>query len=284
MMRAVRHLVFAGVVAAIASRDVAASGHGPVFGAATPTLGQGGWSLDLAWTGRFGDEASPDQMLKTMIGYGITEKLQITTSLPEAMTDDRLPPARMMSLMSNAREIETLVGYRFHVRPVGIGGRHESTLYVGGTIPLQARRAETAAGPSLYVGAATGYASRAHYFWVGGGIQQFAPRGGDRLGGTRFASVVYGFRPKPLRTEAGKPDLRFFIEGTGEDRSPDRVAATTVGSGVRTVFVGPTALLLYRAYGFEGGILFPAYQRIDDNRSRERFRVAVNVSYFFWLK
>lgn len=285
MMRPLRNLVLAGAMFAAASRDAAASGHGPVFGAATPTLGEGGWSLDQAWTGRFGDETASDQMLKTMIGFGITEKLQISASFPEVMTTgDRLAAARMMSLMSSAREIEALVGYRFQVRPVGIGGRQESTVYVGGTIPLESRRAAAAAGPSLYVGAATGYASRSHYFWIGGGIQEFAARGGDRLGGSRFASIVYGFRPKPLRTEAGKPDLRFFVEATGEDRRPDRLAATTVGSGARTVFVGPTALLLYKAYGVSGGVLFPVYQRVDDARSSERYRAAINVSYFFWLK
>ena len=31
-------------------------------------------------------------------------------------------------------------------------------------------------------------------------------------------------------------------------------------TGARTAFVGPTALLLYKQYGIEGGILFPAYQ------------------------
>jgi len=219
-----------------------------------------------------------------MIGFGITENLQISVSFPEVMTADHLAAARMMSLMSNAREIEALAGYRFQVRPVGIGGRRESTLYVGGTAPLESRRGETAAGPSLYLGAATGYASRAHYVWVGGGIQAFAPRAGDRLGGSRFASVVYGYRPKPLRTEAGRPDLRFFVEATGEDRSADRVAATTRSTSARTVFVGPTALVLYKAYGVEGGVLFPAYQRVDGSGPRERFRVAVNVSYFFWPK
>src|SRR5439155_7736601 len=57
MICAVRYLVLAGFMLALASRNTMASGHGPVFGAATPTLGQGGWSLDQAWTGRFGDDA-----------------------------------------------------------------------------------------------------------------------------------------------------------------------------------------------------------------------------------
>jgi hypothetical protein len=285
MMRVWRRPVVVGIIIVVVSAlDADASGHGPVFGAATPTLGAGGWSLDQAWTGRFGEETSSEQMIKTMIGFGITENLQISTSFPEVMTAAQLPAARMMSLMSNAREIEALVGYRFQVRPVGIGGRQESTFYLGGTAPLESRRGATAAGPSVYLGGATGYASRAHYIWVGGGVQEFASRSGDRLGGSRFASIVYGFRPKPLRTEAGRPDLRFFVEATGEDRSADSAATTTQGNGARTVFVGPTALLLHKAYGVEAGVLFPAYQRVDDSRPRERFRVAVNVSYFFWPK
>ena len=48
--------------------------------------------------------------------------------------------------------------------------------------------------------------------------------------------------------------------------------------------VGPTALLLHKAIGVEGGVLFPAYQRIDTSHSAERFRIAINLAYFFWLK
>ena len=52
---------------------VAASGHGPVFGAATPTLGKGGWSFDQAWMGRRDRSGDDDQMLRTMVSFGITE-------------------------------------------------------------------------------------------------------------------------------------------------------------------------------------------------------------------
>ena len=51
-----------------------ASGHGPVFGAATPTLGKGGWSFDQAWMGRIGTGTDDsDQMLRSMISFGLTE-------------------------------------------------------------------------------------------------------------------------------------------------------------------------------------------------------------------
>ena len=47
------------------------------------------------------------------------------------------------------------------------------------------------------------------------------------------------------------------------------------------MYIGPTALLVYKAIAFEAGILFPAYQ---PDQPRERFRAAVNFAYFFWLK
>ena len=34
-----------------------ASGHGPLFGAATPVLGRGGWSFDAALVGRSTEDA-----------------------------------------------------------------------------------------------------------------------------------------------------------------------------------------------------------------------------------
>jgi hypothetical protein len=261
-----------------------ASGHGPVFGAATPTLGRGGWSVDQAWTLRTGDDDQRQQMLKTMLSFGITENLQISGSLPLAMGEGRLAPARMMSAMSSDREFEGLASYRFQRRPVGIGSRQESTFYVGGTAPLESTRNGVGAGPSIEGGGSTGYASRAHYVWVGGGIQHFFDRGGDQLGESRLLTFVYGYRPEALRTEAGKPDLRFFVEATGEDRGTGRIAGVDVGGPARTIFVGPTSLLLHKAIALEAGVLFPVYQRLPTATVKEHVRVAVNLAYFFWTK
>src|SRR5262245_20772468 len=235
----------------LAARPALASGHGPAFGATTPTLGRGGWSIDWTWALRGGESDAQDQMLKTMISYGITERLQLSGSFPLAMSGDSLPGARMMSLMSNDREFESLLAYRFQSRTVGIGGRRESTVYVG------------ANQRSPLVAAATGYASRSQYVWVGGDVQK------DSV----LFTAVYGYRPPARRTVAGKPDLRFFVEATAEDTS-----------STRTVFVGPTALLLHKAFGLEGGVLFPAYQRRDEGTAKEHVRMAVNLAYFFWLK
>ena len=164
-----RRLFAIGLTIPVSHAELSASGHGPVFGAATPTLGRGGWSIDQAYTFRGGNDNDSQQMFKTMVSFGITETIQVSGSIPVAMGDG-LAPSRMMSAMSSEREFEGLLGYRFQRRPIGIGGRQESTLYVGGTVPMEDERAGLPVGPSFVVQAATGYASRAHYVWVGGGL------------------------------------------------------------------------------------------------------------------
>lgn len=281
-MKATALFVSAMVILPGAVTPVMASGHGPVFGAATPTLGRGGWSLDQAWTMRFGDDAQREQMLKTMVTFGITEVWQVSGSVPLAVSSSALPGARMMSAMSSDQEFEALVGYRFQRRPVGVGGRQESTVYVGGTAPMESARGGIGAGASVVVSAATGYASRVHYVWLGGGLQHYAVRHGDQLGASRTLTAVYGYRPAMFRADAGKPDLRFFAEATFEDRGADRAGDQVQRPAARTVFIGPTSLLVYKAIAIEAGLHLPIYQR--EGGVKERARLAVNVSYFFWLK
>jgi hypothetical protein len=280
VMRRVLILVVVAIV--VSQPKLSANGHGPVFGAATPTLGRGGWSIDQAYTFRASD--GPDdsqQMFKTMVSFGITETIQVSASIPIAMRDG-LAPSRMMSAMSSEREVEGLLAYRFQRRVIGIGGRQESTLYVGGTVPTDDTRAGASVGPSLIVQAATGYASRAHYAWLGGGLQHFVERKDAQQGASRFLTFVYGYRPPPLQVEAGKPDLRFFVEATAEDRTATERGGVAIDGGSRSVFVGPTSLLVYKAIALEGGVLFPVYQA--QGQPRERMRIAVNFAYFFWLK
>jgi len=280
----IRRCVFLIALVIVGSHErLGANGHGPVFGAATPTLGRGGWSIDQAYTfrGGEGDDHQSQQMFKTMVSFGITETVQVSASIPVAMSDG-LTPSRMMSAMSSEREFEGLLAYRFQRRVIGIGGRQESTLYVGGTVPTEKQRAGLPVGPSVVVQAATGYASRAHYAWLGGGIQHFLEDDNARQGASRFATFVYGYRPPPLQVEAGKPDLRFFVEMTAEDRTNGRMSGVELQDGSRTVFIGPTSLLVYKAIAVEGGVLFPVYQRTQ--QARERMRVAINFAYFFWLK
>ena len=264
------------------------SGHGPLFGGATPTLGKGGWQLDQAWMGRQGDRPpeTDEQMLRTMISFGITEDLQVSASVPIPLQSPRIfmPNGRMMSLMSADRHVESLATWRFHRQPTGSGGRRESALIGGFSVPYEEHNPDgMLTAPSVSLAAATGYASRAHYFWVSGGYQHRMENQGDKVGDVTFASVVYGYRPRPLRLDYPKPDLRFFAEAVAERTGMARHhGLDLLYTGGTALFVGPTALLLYKAYALQGGMLFPVYQRT--NGLPERFRFGINVSYFFWLK
>ena len=281
-----RALVAAVLIAAL-PRVAAASGHGPVFGAATPTLGKGGWQIDQAWLGRLVEGPGTDeQTLRTMISFGITEDLQISGSFP--ITLDRtplMPRGRFMTMMSPGKEAEAIGSWRFHRRATAAGARFESTVSGGLMVPLEEYTPDgMQAAPGMHVAVATGYASRVHYAWIGGGYQYHAKEGRDQMGDVVFITGVYGYRPPALRLDYPKPDLRFFVEAMAERTARGlHHGLEFIRSGGRAVFVGPTALLLYKAYGLEGGVMFPIYQ--DANGTQlERVRIGVNVSYFFWLK
>src|SRR5207245_1254269 len=87
MTRRIRNVTLLVATVIAIPTTTLASGHGPVFGAATPTLGRGGWSVDQAWTLRAGDDDQRQQMLKTMLSFGVTENLQVSGSFPLAMSD-----------------------------------------------------------------------------------------------------------------------------------------------------------------------------------------------------
>jgi len=256
-----------------------------VFGGATPTLPKGGWSFDQAWMGQvLKGPADAGALLRSMIGFGITEKIQISGSLPIALgSSNALPSGRMMASMSGNPDFEALLGWRFHTRPVGQGARVESTVYVGGLVPLDSTRGGVSTSPGGYVAIASGYASRSHYFWAGASHERHAGRFADRQGAVTSLSVVYGYRPPAWRLEYPKPDLRFFLEATADNTGhavdDGRVMKDTGG---RVALVGPTMLLLYKAYALEGGVLFPVYQRTKGSQPEERFRFGLNFTYFFF--
>jgi hypothetical protein len=282
-----RRAVIAAILLLSVRLPAAASGHGPVFGAATPTLGKGGWQLDQAWFGRAVDGPRTDeQMLRTMISYGVTEDVQISGSVPiTLMSSIFMPRGRMMSMMSTSQDLEATLSWRFHRRVTGAGSRFESTVSVGAGAPLERYRPDgMQAAASAHVSAATGYVSRTHYVWVGGGYQFHDQRGQDRMGNVGYVSAVYGYRPPALRLDYPKPDLRFFVEAMGERTARGiHHGFELLPSGGTAVFVGPTALLLYKASAIEGGVMFPVYQR-SNFLPDERLRFGVNLSYFFWKK
>jgi hypothetical protein len=262
-----------------------ASGHGPVFGAATPTLGKGGWSFDQAWMGQVLDgPKDTSALLRSMISLGITEKLQISGSLPVPLADgNAMPSGRMMAMMSGNPDFESLLGWRFQTRPVGEGGRFESTAYVGGLVPLDETRAGINASPAGLLSLTSGYASRSHYFWAGASYLRHAEREGDRLGSVTSFSLVYGYRPPAWRKDYPKPDLRFFVEAVGDITNASLHAGQTMTeTGGRVALAGPTMLLLYKGYAVEGGVLFPIYQQQRSMQPDERFRFALNFTCFFW--
>ena len=253
---------------AVAAGTAAASGHGPVFGGATPTLGKGGWSFDQAWMGRRDRTGDDEQMLRSMIGYGITEDLQISASLPIELTSTgRMPMGRMTAMMSGNREVEALVGWRFHRRPVGEGARARVDRRMSAaTVPLESRRAGIRTAPSAYVSAATGYASRAHYFWVGGRLP--APARATAATGSATSSRTASSTATVRRRCGSTIRSRTCASSSKRSaRSPARARHGGVDDGrhrwSRRCSSGPTALLLYKAYGISGGVLFPVYQRTN---------------------
>lgn len=271
--------------ATTSARTVAASGHGPVFGAATPTLGKGAWSFDQAWMGQAMDgPADVGAVLRSMIGFGITEKIQLSGSVPIPLgSNGGMPSGRMAAMMSGQRDIEALLGWRFHSRPVGEGARLESTVYIGGSVPFDRRRGGVSTSPAGFVSIASGYASRSHYFWVGASHQRHATRSTDRLGSVTSYSLVYGFRPPAWRLDYPKPDLRLFVEAVADRTAPSiHQGQVMPNTGGHVILAGPTMLLLYKAYGVEGGVLFPVRQRTNGIQPEERFRFGVNFTYFFW--
>jgi len=236
------------------------SGHGPAFGLATPTNPKGGWSADLSLMSRLG-ETRDGWMMRGGLGYGITRDLKISLSAPVVFQREVLPPGRFAGFMPMGGDVEVLSTWRFHRQNTGVGQRWESAviggLLVGG--PQAAERSKRVGG---IAGAVTGYASREHYGWGGVTVQT---RAADAPVQRRqvFYSGVYGYRPAAWRRDQGW-DWRLFGEMTGEQ-----------STGSHRVFLGPSLLGVYKNYGISVGAQAPV------NGGRERFRLSVNLAYFF---
>jgi hypothetical protein len=262
-----------------------ANEHGPVFGLATPTNVKGGWSLDIGTMGRIGSGSS-GVMTRAMLTYGITEDLQVSVSGPAVFSSAPILPARETAMMPANGDFEALGAWRFQRRDNGIGSRLETTAYFGLIVPGpqtppgllgQLHRAPGTVGMI-----ATGYASRKNYIWGGIGGTHFAESHGDRRPGMLMYTLVWGYRPKPLRKDYPHWDGRFFIELNGEDSGRVLHNGLSVpGTSGQQIFLGPATLWLYKNYGIEGGVQFPVYQNTGPAFQRERFRVAVDFSYFF---
>ena len=260
-------------------------GHGPVFGLATPTNVQGGWTLDVSTMERVGPLDS-GVISRAMLSYGITEDFQMSVSGPAVFSSAPLPPGRVTAMMPATSDFEGIAAWRFRRRDNAVGSRIETTAYAGLIVPgfqrLPGMLGSLHRAPGALAMISTGYASRKRYLWAGIGAMTFAQSHGDRRPGVLVYNLVYGYRPPPLRKEYPHWDGRFFIETTGEiSGKVQRGGIALPGTDGGRLFVGPTTLWLYKKYGIEGGIQFPVYQNTGPIFERERYRVAINFSYFF---
>jgi hypothetical protein len=263
---------------------IQASGHGPVFGLATPTNPQGGFSFDMSLMGRFG--AGTGGMFRATLGYGITENLKISISGPVVFESEPFAPARVAPFTSMGGDFEGLTIWRFHRKDTGVGSRFETAAIGGVLIPgpqdFGGALKGLHSGPGALAGIVTGIASRSRYAWAGVSYQRYAESNRDRRPDVLFYSAVYGYRPPSWRTDTGW-DWRIFGEFTGEKTGTiQREGLSLPGSQGHQMFLGPTTLGVYKNYAVSAGIQFPVYQDIRPAiYPRERVRVAINFSYFF---
>ena len=259
-----------------------ADGHGPVFGLATPTNSKGEWSFDSGVFGRtnsFGSQAS----FRELIGYGLTPHVTLSFTAPVIFGSMSLTPTRIQA----GDDFDAKLAWRFQHRATKVGTRFESTAFVGlavpGPQPGFAGIAHTTNAPGTMLGAVTGMASRSNYIWIGSAFTKFYERNGNRRPDVLDYSLVYGYRPSKWRRPPDKWDWRVFGELVGE-RSSRFVQASAAVSETQAhqVFVGPTALGIYRNYTVSFGAQFPIYRDVGSLFPKERVRFAINFSYLLF--
>lgn len=268
--------------ACAAGAPLVAQGHGPIYGLSTPTLGRGGWSLDVGAMGRFLDGRRV-VMMRPMLSYGITEDLQAFVSVPLSVErDPGVPTLRGFTRMPATRDVEVGLGWRVHRRGIGVGARRETTIWAALEQPLDGSRGGVATSPGAFGALVTGYASRSLYVWTGGAYRRYSGSGGDRAGDVAMASLVVGYRPSLFRGDYPRPDWRGFVEVVGEWIDEDTVDGDALaGTGGRQVFLALTALGLYGSWGIAGGPAVPLHQEMNGDQPKDRVRLAVNLT-FWW--
>ncbi|MDE1975682.1 MAG: hypothetical protein KGI84_00300 [Elusimicrobia bacterium] len=286
-MRAIgpRGWLLAAAAACLAGPRLALGlGHGPAFGLATPTLGEGSWTNDAAVMTLTNSQGS-SAMFRDMVGYGVTPDLQVNVSGPLSPTLGNLrrpPRTRVGAMMDAADEVEGSLMWRFQRRAPAVGERYESTAFLSGGLPTEGARGGVQVGPEVNAALVTGYASRTIYWWLGGGWQRHFSSGGDRLGDLPYISAVFGWRPLMFRRDYPKPDWRLFIESLGEFPGKDKIGGVlNPDSGGTKFLLGPSALGLYGSWGVEAGILFPVYQQLNGTQNRELYRTIFDFTYWF---
>ena len=274
----------AGLVAAVTALPLSAQGHGPVYGLSTPTLGRGGWSLDVAAMGRLFD-GGRTAMLRPMLSYGVTEDLQISTSLPVPVARDAAAPGvRAFTRMPASQDVEVMLGWRPQRRGTGVGARRETTIWLAADLPTDGRRAGLDTAPGLFASIVTGYVSRTVYVWLGGAYKRSLTTGPDRhrAGDVTMGSLVLGYRPPAFRADFPHPDWRAFLEIVAERIGNDTAGGESRSdSGGRQLYAAFTLLGLYGSWGLAGGPAFPVYQVLEGDQREEGVRLALNASFWF---
>jgi hypothetical protein len=255
--------------------------HGPVFGLATPTNPQGGWSFDLGVNGRGGTTST----LEAELTYGLTQNLKLAVSGPVVFQPDAYPRSSVTTNTPISGDFSGLAWWRFQRKDFA-GKRVESTAVAGVLVP--GPQQETGlyrglnSGPGYLVGGVTGVASRSQYVWAGASYQRYAESKGDRRPDLLSYTAVYGYRPLAWRTDYPRWDWRVFGEFTGERTGTlQRQNLEVPGSGAKQMFLGPSLLGVYRAIGIEAGMQFLIYRDTGPLYPRERYRFAINFAYFF---
>jgi hypothetical protein len=258
-----------------------ASGHGPVFGLATPTNSQGEWSFDQGVFDRttsLGSQAS----IRELVGYGFTPHLTLFFTLPAVVGDTPLPPTRIQP----GADFDSTLAWRFQHKATKVGTRVESTAFAGMVVsgPQSAFNGIKPTNvPGFMFGGVTGRASLSHYLWLGGTFTKFFEHDGSKRPGVFDYSLVYGYRPAKWRRAPEKWDWRLFAELVGERSGSFRQAAAIVpNTEAHQVFLGPSALGIYRNYTVSFGAQFPVYQNVETQFRKERVRLAINFSYLLF--
>jgi hypothetical protein len=277
-MRKVFAVAFLALIASFAH----GAGHGPVFGLATPTNSQGEWSFDLGAFGRAnatGSQVSP----RGLIAYGFTPHLTLSVTVPGVIGSANLPPTRIQP----GADFDSTLAWRFYHNTTRVGTRFESTAFAGLAVPgPQANFGGTihvTNAPGNMIGAVTGVASRSHYAWLGATFTHFYERNNEQRPNVFNYSLVYGYRPLRWRKEPDKWDWRLFAELTGErSGSFVQAGANIPGTEAHQVFLGPSALGIYRNYTVSFGAQAPVYRDVGPLFSKERVRFAMNFSYLLF--
>ncbi len=276
-----RTALFAVVVLAL-PWSAFADGHGPVFGLATPTNSKGEWSFD---SGVFGRSNSSDSQasFREQFGYGFTPHLSLFFTAPVVFGNTLLTPTRIQP----GDDFDAKLAWRFQHRATKVGTRFESTAFAGVVVPGPQSGfrgiANTTNAPGTMFGAVTGMASRSHYIWLGATFTNFYQHNGDKRPNVLDYSLVYGYRPPKWRRPPDKWDWRLFGELVGERSSRFLQGNASVPrTEASQVFLGPSALGIYRNYTVSFGAQFPIYQNVGSLYPKERVRFAINFSYLLF--